>query len=413
MKRLDLVGSATLWLAAVITLSSGCDDAAAPGVTPLPSTSAGAAPTAARGAAAAGTAGSTTAGASGATTSNPGASAGAAATAGSSSSNPPVPAAGSGATAGSSSAAGGGGTLAGGAGNGATNAGTVAADGGSGGAPGTGTVTGTGTAGGPTEPVDVPAPVSAPLIWGFGIGITDVPAAVKFYTDVMKLTVEKDAARRDDRADTILYSPQAMRGARIVVMHFDDMRNTRKITAKLVWQASNASAINRAAAMHPDYESRLNLGIVQFDGPETYIHEVGGIFDSGGSGISVPYPIALGFAVSDLAASRKFYTALGMTESSIGSFGVTDATGTGNITEYSVKFAEGAGVVLQQWTPARNTKDNPVMVVLFVPDAKAMADKVTAAGGTIVKQAERSPAYDNRLVVVAKDLDGYLLDIVE
>jgi len=61
----------------------------------------------------------------------------------------------------------------------------------------------------------------------------------------------------------------------------------------------------------------------------------------------------------------------------------------------------------------RNAKDNPIKVVMFVPDAKAMADKVVAAGGSIAKPAERSPAYDNRLVVVAKDLDGYLLDIVE
>jgi catechol 2,3-dioxygenase-like lactoylglutathione lyase family enzyme len=191
------------------------------------------------------------------------------------------------------------------------------------------------------------------------------------------------------------------------------MRNTRKITAKLVWQSQNAAAVNRAASTQPGYVSRLNLGIVQFDGPETYIHEVGGIFDSGGSAISVPYPIAVGFVVSDQPASRKFYTSLGMTESSLGSFSVTDATGTGNIREYSVKFPEGTGVVLQQWTPTRNAANNPIKVVLFVPDAKAMADKVVAAGGTIVKPAERARAYDNRLLVVARDLDGYMLEIVE
>jgi predicted enzyme related to lactoylglutathione lyase len=206
-----------------------------------------------------------------------------------------------------------------------------------------------------------------------------------------------------------------MRGSRLVLMKFDDMRNTRKITAKLVWQASSASTVNRAAAMYPDYMSRLNIGIVQFDGPETYIQEVGGSFDTtaGASAITVPYPIALGFAVSDQPASRTFYTALGMTDSSIGTFSVTDATGTGSITEYTVKFPTGTGVVLQQWSPMRNAKDNPVGVIIMVPDAKAMGDKVVAAGGTIVKPAERSPVYDNRLLVVAKDLDGYLLEIVE
>lgn len=263
-----------------------------------------------------------------------------------------------------------------------------------------------------TSSGDIPAPAAEPMIWGFGLGVTDLPGAVKFYTEVMKMTVEKENVRRDDRTETILYATQAKRGARIVLMKFDDMRNTRKITAKLVFQAQNTRAVNSAAMMHPDYESRLNIGIVQFDGPETYIHEVGSIFDSGG-GISVPYPLAMGFATSDLAASRRFYVAIGMSESRLGSFSVTDATGSGMIEEYTVKFGSGSGAVLQKWSPMRNAKDNPIKLVLMVPDAKAVADKVVAAGGKLVKDAERLPVYDNRQVIVAKDIDGYLLDIVQ
>jgi catechol 2,3-dioxygenase-like lactoylglutathione lyase family enzyme len=201
--------------------------------------------------------------------------------------------------------------------------------------------------------------------------------------------------------------------ARLILMNYDDKRNTRKITTKLVFQASSASAVNSAASKFPDYKSRLNFGIVQFDGPETYIHEVGGIFDPSGGSIRVPYPIAMGFSTSDLAASRRFYTSLGMKESSLGSFSVTDATGSARITEYSEKFATGAGIVLQNWSTKRNSKDNPVKVVMFVPDAKALADKVVAGGGSITKQAERTAVYDNRLVIVAKDPDGYLLEFVQ
>jgi predicted enzyme related to lactoylglutathione lyase len=292
------------------------------------------------------------------------------------------------------------GSAAGSGGSSAGTGGTLAAGGGSG-----------GTAGAASG--DIPAPMTAPQIWGFGIGISDVPAAVKFYTEVMKMTVEKDAVKRDDRTETTLYASQAMRGARLVLMKFDDMRNTRKITAKTVWQAQNPAAVNTAAAMYPDYASRLNFGIVQFDGPDTYIHEVGSSFDTGGTAITVPYPVAIGFAVSDQPASRKFYTSLGMTEMSLGSFSVTDANGTGNIAEYTVKFTDGMGAVLQQWTPMRNAKDNPVKVVIFVPDAKATADKLVAAGGMIIKPAERTPVYDNRLLVVAKDLDGYIVEIVQ
>lgn len=264
-----------------------------------------------------------------------------------------------------------------------------------------------------TEATDAPAPADEPYVWGFGIGVTDLPGAVKFYEEVMSMTIEKQEVKRDDRTETILYATQAKRGARLILMKYDDGRNTRKITTKLVWQAQNAAAINRAAAKHPDYKSRLNFGIVQFDGPETYIQEVGGIFDPAGGGVRVPYPIAMGFSVSDLAASRTFYKSLGMKESSLGSFSVTDATGSGRITEFSEKFAAGAGIVLQNWNVKRNSKDNPVKVVIFVPSAKAMADKVVAAGGAIVKEAERTPVYDNRLLIVAKDRDGYLLELVQ
>ena len=86
-----------------------------------------------------------------------------------------------------------------------------------------------------------------------------------------------------------------------------------------------------------------------------------------------------------------------------------------------------------KWIELFNKGDFAGVAALYTPDAaafppgspvvrgrdaigamwKAMADKVVAGGGTIVKQAERTPAYDNRLVIVAKDLDGYVLEIVE
>jgi len=276
-----------------------------------------------------------------------------------------------------------------------------------------------GAADGAVEPVDsgipleIPEPVTEPLAWGFGLGVTDMPAAVEFYTKVMELTVEKEVVRAD-RTETILYAVEAQRGARLILMKFNDGRETRKITAKLVWQSSSASAINRAASSYPDYVSRISFPVVQFDGPDTYIQEVGGIFDTEGGSIAVPYLVALGFSVSDLAASRSFYSmGLGMEEASVGTFPVTDATGSGTITEYSERHPAGAGIVLQDWSPERNSKDNPVKVVLFVPDAQATADALVAAGGTIVEPATRTPVYDNRLLIVAKDLDGYLIELVQ
>jgi predicted enzyme related to lactoylglutathione lyase len=270
-------------------------------------------------------------------------------------------------------------------------------------------------AGGPTPPI--PTPTKVPYVWGVGIGITDVPAAVKFYTNVMKMTVEQNDVVRDDRTETVLFASEAKRGSRLVLMNFNDHRNTQKITAKLVWQASNPTGVSSAAASYPGYVSRLAGGaIVQFDGPETYIQEVGSGFDTGVTGITVPYLIAMGMSVSNQPASRKFYmTAFGMTESTTGTFPVTDATGSATITEYTEQYSTqgGAAIVLQAWTPARNSKDNPVKIVLFVPDAQAAADKVVAAGGTVVQTAERTPVYENRKLIVAQDLDGYVLELVE
>jgi catechol 2,3-dioxygenase-like lactoylglutathione lyase family enzyme len=264
------------------------------------------------------------------------------------------------------------------------------------------------------DPADVPAPVTTAITWGFGIGITDVPAAVKFYTEVMKMTVEKENVVRDDRTETVLYATEAKRGARVILMKYNDGRMTRNVTAKFVWQASDTAGVNRAAMMHPDFVSRLNAGgLVQFDGPETYIQEVGGIFDTEGGNISVPYLIAMGFSVSDLAKARAFYMGLGMEEETLGTFSVTDATGSGSITEYTEIHRGGPGLVVQAWTPMRNSKDNPVKIVNMVPDAQAYADKLVAAGGTIVTPAARTPVYDNRLLIVGKDPDGYLIEIVQ
>lgn len=272
-----------------------------------------------------------------------------------------------------------------------------------------------------TTPVeaDIPEPVTKPFMWGVGIGITDVEAAVKFYTEVMKMTVEKEVTRDqgepNERTETVLYASEAERGARLVLMNFKDKRNTQKITTKLVWQASNASRVALEAASHPGYVSRMNMGmIVQFDGPETYIQEVGNIFDPGGVGISVPYLVAMGFSVSNLPSSIGFYTsAFGMTDTATGSYLVTDATGPANITEYTVKYPDGAGLVVQGWSPPRNSKDNPVKIVLFVSDAQANADKIVAAGGSIVQEGHRTEVYDNRLLIVTKDPDGYVIELVQ
>jgi predicted enzyme related to lactoylglutathione lyase len=271
-------------------------------------------------------------------------------------------------------------------------------------------------AGGDASSGPIPDPVKDPVVWGVGVGVSDVPAAVKFYTEVMAMTVEKENVQREDRVETVLASTKAGRGSRLILMKYNDGRETRKISAKLVWQAPSPSSIDRAAAMHPDYVSRLNIGIVQFDGPDTYIQEVGSSFDTGGTGIMEPYMVALGFSVTSSPATSSFWQMIvGMEEAPLGSFTVTDASGTASIAEVTLTIPTGGGsaIIPQEWTPMRNSKDNPVKVVLFVPDAQAAAEKAMAAGGSIVQPAARSDVYENRLLIVSKDPDGYLVEIVQ
>ncbi|MBN1652313.1 MAG: VOC family protein [Deltaproteobacteria bacterium] len=268
-----------------------------------------------------------------------------------------------------------------------------------------------------TSQDETPEPVATPYVWGVGIGVTDLPQATQFYTDVMKMTVEKEVMR-EDRAEVFLFASEANRGSRVVLMKYNDGRNTEKITSKLVFYALDVTG-TVATASSAGYRTIFSMGVVaQIVGPSSYTHEILNLIGGppAGTRITVPYLIAVGFSVSDFAASRRFYAeAFGMVESTPWSGAVTDATGAANIQEQTVEFSSqgGAGIVLQSWTPTRNSKDNPVKVVFFLPNALEYAEKIVAAGGSIVQEAERTDVYDNRILIVAADPDGYILELVQ
>jgi len=272
---------------------------------------------------------------------------------------------------------------------------------------------------GTTEPSngEIPEPVATPYVWGVGIGVTDLLQATRFYTDVMKMTVEKEVIR-EDREEVVLFASEAKRGSRVVLMKYNDGRNTEKITAKLVFYASDVAG-TVATANLAGYDTIFSIGMVaQIFGPSTYTHEILNLIGGppAGTMIGVPYFIAVGYSVSDFAASRRFFAeAFGMQESTPWSGAVTDATGAATIQEQTVEFSTqgGAGIVLQSWIPTRNSQDNPVKVVFFLPNAQEYADKIVAAGGSIVQEARRTDVYDNRILIVAEDPDGYILELVQ
>jgi lactoylglutathione lyase len=72
-------------------------------------------------------------------------------------------------------------------------------------------------------------------------------------------------------------------------------------------------------------------------------------------------------------------------------------------------------VVLMHYTDgsARNYKDNPVKLVFYVTDPKAMTDKIRAAGLEITREATPIETLGGAIVGLAKDPDGYVLEFLQ
>ena len=76
-------------------------------------------------------------------------------------------------------------------------------------------------------------------------------------------------------------------------------------------------------------------------------------------------------------------------------------------------IAKGSRLVLMHWTDGskRNYKDNPIKLVLGVPDAKAVADRIRAEGLEIVREPVQSKVSPNIVGFAKHDPDGYLIEL--
>jgi len=118
---------------------------------------------------------------------------------------------------------------------------------------------------------------------------------------------------------------------------------------------------------------------------------------------------SVGIGVSDLQRSIDFYTrVLGMTY--IATY-TTDA-----MDEALLRFpAGGAAVVLMHYTDGsdHNYRDNPVKLVIRVADPAVTADCIRAEGLEIVREPGPIPELDNLVVGLAKDPDGYVVELLQ
>jgi len=253
-----------------------------------------------------------------------------------------------------------------------------------------------------------------PYVRAGGVGVTDLEAATTFLTGVLSMTQEGPDVTRSDRVERTFFAKEANRGSRVVLMKFNDGRNTKDITAKLVFEAADVQATYDAAtaAGFASIIAPVALGSIlvsQVKGPEGYTIEILNGLDPGGVGIAKPYFIALAFGVTDLMASINFYT---------DGFGMKETTpySDNDLHEQTMEYptSGGAGLVLQHYDMTTHVyKDNPVEHVSYVPDVGAFVTRLTAAGATLVTPQAPMPAYGGKLGAVLKDPDGVVIELVK
>jgi predicted enzyme related to lactoylglutathione lyase len=247
-----------------------------------------------------------------------------------------------------------------------------------------------------------------PALNSVGVGVSDLDASTAFFTSIMGMTLQGEV-RRNDRTERVLLYGTGDKGSSLTLMHFNDGRSVNNIPAKLVFYTPDIKATVQRL-------SDAGSSITQ--APLTYM----GALDAmaiGPDGYTIelvqqtttyPLVLALGFAVSDLKASVAFYTnVMGMKQ--------TGEYDLGALTEKVMQYSTGHGsaIVLQGYsdTTQRNYKDNPVIQVHDVADAEATAARIANGGGSVITAAGQDTTLGNRVVAVAKDPDGYLLELVQ
>ena len=117
---------------------------------------------------------------------------------------------------------------------------------------------------------------------------------------------------------------------------------------------------------------------------------------------------ATGIGVSDLRASAAFYeAALGMKPVQTFKLDYMD--------EIVMSHEGRNAVVLMHWTDgsARNYKDAPVKLVFYVSDPVAVAARLKAAGGTMTREPTPVENLGGAVVGLGKDLDGYVIELLQ
>lgn len=117
---------------------------------------------------------------------------------------------------------------------------------------------------------------------------------------------------------------------------------------------------------------------------------------------------AVGIGVADLDKSTDFYTrVLGMKEMQRFKLPHMD--------EVIVGFDNHMAVALMHWTDGseQHYRANPVKLVFYVDDAKAIAEAIRAEGLAITREPSTLPGFGEMLIGLAEDPDGYVVELLQ
>jgi lactoylglutathione lyase len=117
---------------------------------------------------------------------------------------------------------------------------------------------------------------------------------------------------------------------------------------------------------------------------------------------------AVGIGVSDLARSEDFYArVLGMKRTGVFKLDYMD--------EVMLAHEGRSAVVLMHYTDgsSRNYRDNPVKLVFYVTDPKGLIDRIRAEGLEVTREAAPIESLGGAVVGLAKDPDGYVIELIQ
>jgi lactoylglutathione lyase len=125
--------------------------------------------------------------------------------------------------------------------------------------------------------------------------------------------------------------------------------------------------------------------------------------------VASTYIGAMGIGVSNLERSTDFYTNI------IGMKKLMTLEPSYMIENVMGFEGRGASLLLMYFTDNSNPncKNNPVKVVIYVPDAEAIVEKARSEGYEIYREIETVKEIGNALMAMVKDPDGYIVELIE